>query len=92
MRFLERKRRKAWIVRGEEEVCWEVWTVKVTVAEPKTDNGELNISPSFQLCSGWKEIVERQRLMKVWDSREGKSPASYGADAPRRRPQDHEVR
>lgn len=41
MRFLERKRRKAWIVRGEEEVCWEVWTVKVTVAEPKTDNGEL---------------------------------------------------
>ncbi|SPO02830.1 uncharacterized protein DNG_05505 [Cephalotrichum gorgonifer] len=38
VRFLERKRRKAWIVRGEEEVCWEVWTVKVTVAEPKTEN------------------------------------------------------
>lgn len=40
MKFLERKRRKGWIGRGEDEVCWEVWTVKVTVAEPKTDNGE----------------------------------------------------
>jgi len=39
VKFLERKRRKAWIVRGEEEVCWECWTVKVTVAEPKTENG-----------------------------------------------------
>lgn len=61
VRFLERKRRKAWIVRGEEEVCWEVWTVKVTVAEPKTDNGE-SLSPDLfdsprahgaVLGSGW---------------------------------------
>lgn len=41
VKFLERKRRKGWIGRGEDEVCWEVWTVKVTVAEPKTENGEI---------------------------------------------------
>ncbi|OAQ98510.1 hypothetical protein LLEC1_06714, partial [Akanthomyces lecanii] len=23
-----------------EEVCWECWTVKVTVAEPRTESGE----------------------------------------------------
>jgi hypothetical protein len=41
VKFLEKKRRKAWIMKGEEEVCWECWTIKVTVAEPKTENGEL---------------------------------------------------
>ena len=41
VQFFERKRRKpAWYtIRGEEEVCWESWTVKVTVAEPKTESG-----------------------------------------------------
>ena len=39
VQFFERKRRKAWLTRGEEEVCWETWTIKVTVAEPRTDNG-----------------------------------------------------
>ncbi|EGR52276.1 uncharacterized protein TRIREDRAFT_54384, partial [Trichoderma reesei QM6a] len=38
VQFFERKRRKAWLTRGEEEVCWETWTIKVTVAEPRTDN------------------------------------------------------
>lgn len=49
VRFLERKRRKGWIGRGEDEVCWEVWTVKVTVAEPKTENGELSLVPYHPL-------------------------------------------
>lgn len=39
VQFLEKKRRKAWYMRGDEEVCWENWTVKVTVAEPKTESG-----------------------------------------------------
>lgn len=39
VQFFERKRRKAWLTRGEEEVCWETWTIKVTVAEPRTENG-----------------------------------------------------
>ncbi|KAM3542959.1 hypothetical protein ARSEF1564_004097 [Beauveria bassiana] len=32
------RRRKAWLSRGDEEVCWECWTVKVTVAEPRTES------------------------------------------------------
>lgn len=39
VQFFERKRRKAWLSRGDEEVCWETWTIKVTVAEPRTENG-----------------------------------------------------
>lgn len=41
VQFLEKKRRKTWYMRpsGDEEVCWERWTVKVTVAEPKTETG-----------------------------------------------------
>ncbi len=37
--FFEKRRRKNWFMRGDEEVCWESWTVKVTVAEPRTESG-----------------------------------------------------
>ena len=49
VQFFEKKRRKAWYnMRGEDEVCWENWTVKVTVAEPRTEGGEC---PSLSLTS-----------------------------------------
>lgn len=42
VQFFEKKRRKTWLaMRGDEEVCWEWWTVKVTVAEPRTESGAL---------------------------------------------------
>lgn len=46
VQFFEKKRRKTWYMRaayggGDEEICWESWTVKVTVAEPRTESGEL---------------------------------------------------
>lgn len=32
---------------GEEEFCWEKWTVRVTVAEPKTESGVFSfLSPT----------------------------------------------
>lgn len=40
VQFFEKRRRRAWLSRGDEEVCWECWTVKVTVAEPRTESGE----------------------------------------------------
>ena len=61
--MMERKRRKGWIGTGEEEVCWETWTIKVTVAEPKTDNGESSSSPLLVRPSG-SQIGER-RLMNL---------------------------
>jgi hypothetical protein len=39
VQFFEKRRRKAWLSRGDEEVCWESWTLKVTVAEPRTESG-----------------------------------------------------
>lgn len=45
VQFFEKRRRKAWYLRGgEEEVCWESWTVKVTVAEPRTESGEFAVA------------------------------------------------
>ncbi|KAL6869511.1 hypothetical protein ACO1O0_000837 [Amphichorda felina] len=38
VQFYEKRRRKAWLSRGDDEVCWECWTVKVTVAEPRTES------------------------------------------------------
>jgi hypothetical protein len=40
VQFFEKKRRKGtWLSRGDDEVCWESWTVKVTVSEPRTESG-----------------------------------------------------
>jgi hypothetical protein len=39
VQFFEKKRRKAWFTKGEEEVCWEQWTLNVTLATPKTETG-----------------------------------------------------
>ncbi|KAK3302474.1 uncharacterized protein B0T15DRAFT_514508 [Chaetomium strumarium] len=39
VQFLEKRRRKTWYaIRGDDEVCWESWTVKVTVADPRTES------------------------------------------------------
>jgi autophagy-related protein 101 len=41
VQFFEKRRRKAWFSnKGEEEVCWEQWTLDVTLATPKTDGGK----------------------------------------------------
>lgn len=50
VQFFEKKRRKAWIMsRGDEEVCWETWTIRVTVAEPRTESGRS--CPAHIICS-----------------------------------------
>lgn len=41
VQFFEKKRRKAWFTKGEEEVCWEQWTLNVTLATPRTESGML---------------------------------------------------
>ncbi|KAL1855689.1 hypothetical protein VTK73DRAFT_8528 [Phialemonium thermophilum] len=48
--FFERRRRKpGWNpLRGEEEVCWETWTVKVTVAEPKTESERAKVRRAME--------------------------------------------
>ncbi|KFZ08913.1 hypothetical protein V501_05780 [Pseudogymnoascus sp. VKM F-4519 (FW-2642)] len=40
VQFFEKRRRKAWFTKGEEEVCWEQWTLDVTLAIPRTESGE----------------------------------------------------
>ncbi|TVY84895.1 Autophagy-related protein [Lachnellula suecica] len=44
VQFFEKKRRKAtWFTntKAEEEVCWEQWTLNVTLATPRTETGTL---------------------------------------------------
>ncbi|EPE06156.1 hypothetical protein F503_02985 [Ophiostoma piceae UAMH 11346] len=48
--FFEKRRKKAWYVMrgGEEEVCWESWTVKVTVAEPRTESERAKVRQAME--------------------------------------------
>ncbi|KAI0024643.1 DUF1649-domain-containing protein [Xylariomycetidae sp. FL0641] len=52
VQFFEKKRRKAWYMRaaygGEDEVCWECWTVRVTVAEPRTETERAKVRKAME--------------------------------------------
>jgi autophagy-related protein 101 len=37
--FFEKRRRRTWF-KSEEEVCWEQWVVKFTLANPRTELGK----------------------------------------------------
>lgn len=40
VQFFETKRKKAYFfARAEENVCWETWTLDVTLAHPRTESG-----------------------------------------------------
>jgi autophagy-related protein 101 len=49
VQFFEKRRRKSglWFGglggKGEEEICWEIWSVEVTLATPKTEAGKFHI-------------------------------------------------
>ncbi|KAL5614786.1 hypothetical protein BROUX41_004875 [Berkeleyomyces rouxiae] len=38
VQFFERRRRNGWIPRPDEEVCWESWILKVSLAHPRNEN------------------------------------------------------
>ncbi|KAG9254924.1 DUF1649 domain protein [Emericellopsis atlantica] len=49
VQFFEKKRRKGtWLSRGDEEVCWESWTVKVTVSEPRTESERAKVRRAME--------------------------------------------
>ncbi|KAG6325212.1 hypothetical protein E4U22_000012 [Claviceps purpurea] len=48
VRFFEKRHRKSWLSRGEEEVCWESWTIKVTVAEPRTESERAKVRRAME--------------------------------------------
>lgn len=54
--FYEKKRRRSglWFGglagKGEEEVCWEIWTLDVTIATPRTESGKFSMGFPSLCC------------------------------------------
>ncbi|KAI0117546.1 DUF1649-domain-containing protein [Hypoxylon sp. NC0597] len=53
VQFFEKKRRKTWLPKlaygsVDEEICWECWTVKVTVAEPRTESERAKVRKAME--------------------------------------------
>lgn len=52
--FFEKRRRRAglWFGglagKGEEEVCWEIWTLDVTIATPRTDSERAKVRKAME--------------------------------------------
>lgn len=80
--FFEKKRRKAWFGKtGEDEVCWEQWTLDVTLATPRTESGlssfyfslsRLPVSAYFLVCKIWLyglliRYIERAKVHKAME-------------------------
>lgn len=66
VQFFEKRRRKAWFTKGEEEVCWEQWTLDVTLAIPRTESGELFTSSRKQVYADTEP--ERAKVRKAMET------------------------
>lgn len=67
--------------KGEEEVCWEIWTLDVTIATPRTESGMF-------LANG---LLGISGLMKGRTRKSSQSDGEYAPESslqnPRRRQQ-----
>jgi autophagy-related protein 101 len=66
VQFFEKKRRKAWFSKGEEEVCWEQWTLDVTLATPRTESGMVSVPRSADLTN--KSSPERAKVRSAMEA------------------------
>lgn len=48
VQFMEKTRRRKMWYKGDEEVCWESWTIRVTVAEPRTENERAKVRKAME--------------------------------------------
>ncbi|KAI9776226.1 MAG: hypothetical protein M1835_005578 [Candelina submexicana] len=49
VQFFEKRRRKAWFsTKAEEEVCWELWTLDVTLATPRTESERVKVRKAME--------------------------------------------
>ncbi|KAI9766827.1 MAG: hypothetical protein M1840_006303 [Geoglossum simile] len=49
VQFYEKRRRKTWLrAAAEEEVCWEQWTIDVTLATPKTESERVKVRKAME--------------------------------------------
>lgn len=47
VQFFEKRRKKTYFFgKADEEVCWEQWTLDVTLAKPRTESGMLKCTPT----------------------------------------------
>ncbi|KAI9791165.1 MAG: hypothetical protein M1833_001575 [Piccolia ochrophora] len=49
VQFFEKRRRKAWFSKAEEEVCWEQWTLDVTLATPRTESERAKVRRAMEM-------------------------------------------
>jgi autophagy-related protein 101 len=68
VQFFEKKRRKAWFTKGEEEVCWEQWTLDVTLATPRTESGMKTLRLWCWDVTDDFTLLERAKVRKAMEA------------------------
>ncbi|KAI9799692.1 MAG: hypothetical protein M1825_004427 [Sarcosagium campestre] len=49
VQFFEKRRRKAWFSKQDEEICWEQWTLDVTLATPRTESERVKVRRAMEM-------------------------------------------
>ena len=75
VQFFEKRRRKAgglgWFTgagKAEEEVCWEIWCLEITLATPRTEAGTLRLLGPGRGDKDAEYITERAKVIKAMGS------------------------
>ncbi|KAI8853194.1 hypothetical protein BC829DRAFT_22817 [Chytridium lagenaria] len=46
--FLERRAKKYWFTKTEEEICWEHWTVNISISQSRTEKEQIEAKRSIE--------------------------------------------
>jgi autophagy-related protein 101 len=46
--FFEKKTRKAWFSKSEEEVCWEEWIINISSITPRNESEKIRVAKSAE--------------------------------------------
>jgi hypothetical protein len=88
--FYEKKRRRSgmWFGglagKGEEEVCWEMWTLDVTIATPRTESGTflgndiLRVVVPRERCLCLGKCISTLIIADMLSNRTSQGPQGYG--------------
>ncbi|KAJ3278690.1 hypothetical protein HK104_002104 [Borealophlyctis nickersoniae] len=64
--FFERRAKKSWFTKTEEEVCWEQWLLTLTLTQSKTEREQIESRKSLrnELLSSLLSITQRTNEQK----------------------------
>ncbi|OLL23988.1 Autophagy-related protein 101, partial [Neolecta irregularis DAH-3] len=76
VKFMEKRTRKAWFSKSEEEVCWETWILVLNIVETRSDSERTMLMRDMK--KGLRDAL--QRILNIVNEQKSHIPAIIGTD------------